>query len=321
MNITVAICTWNRCALLKETLERVARLRIPPGVEWELLVINNNSTDATADTLASFAARLPLRAIFEAEPGLSNARNRAVSEAAGEYILWTDDDVLVDEGWLAAYWEAFKLWPDAAVFGGNIEPWFEGEPPAWLPRVWPRVASAYASRDLGDESIALSHEVIPFGANFAVRAKEQRKYLYDPRLGVRPDNIMGGEETTVIRNMLGDGMTGRWVPQARVRHYIPRARQSIEYLRNYFRGYGEYCARQDVDNKDAKLFGRPRWLWRAAFASELKYHLRRRFSQPEIWIEDLIASSQARGQLRGYHSQAESAETPENLNGKPAVES
>ncbi|MBV9211685.1 MAG: glycosyltransferase family 2 protein [Acidobacteria bacterium] len=297
MNITVAICTWNRCALLKETLERVARLRIPTDIEWELLVVNNNSTDATAETLAAFTSRLPLRTVFESEPGLSNARNRAVSEARGEYILWTDDDVLVDEQWLAAYAEAFKSWPDAAVFGGNIEPWFEGEPPVWLPRVWARVASAYASRDLGDESIALSTEVIPFGANFAVRAREQREYLYDPRLGVRPDNIMGGEETTVIRKMLSDGLTGRWVPQARVRHYIPRARQSIEYLRKYFKGYGEYCARQDADNKDAKLFGRPRWLWREAVASELKYHVRRRLSKPEVWIEDLIASSQARGQL------------------------
>ncbi|MBV9958686.1 MAG: glycosyltransferase family 2 protein, partial [Acidobacteria bacterium] len=231
MNITVAICTWNRCALLEQTLERVAALRIPHGVEWELLVINNNSTDATPATLAAFASRLPLRAVFEAEPGLSHARNRAVHEAAGDYILWTDDDVLVDAEWLAAYSEAFTEWPDASVFGGNIEPWFEGTPPEWLPRVWQRVASAYASRDLGEESVALSTSVMPFGANFAVRTAEQRQCLYDPRLGVRPGSIMGGEETTVIRRLLADGHTGRWVPRARVRHYIPQARQTIKYLR------------------------------------------------------------------------------------------
>ncbi len=309
MNITIAICTWNRCALLKETLEHVARLSIPQGVEWELLVVNNNSTDATDETLASFAGRLPLRTVFEAEPGLSHARNRAVREATGDYILWTDDDVLVDENWLAAYSEAFEQWPDAAIFGGNIEPWFEGTPPDWLPRIWSRVASAYASRDLGEQAIALSQELVPFGANFAVRTAEQRKYLYDPRLGVRPGNIMGGEETTVIRNMMADGIAGRWIPKARVRHYLPQARQSIAYLRKYFKGYGEYCAQQDARHTDAKLFGSPRWLWRAALAAETKYRLRRHLSPPEVWIEDLIASSQSWGQLSGYRAQLETTAT------------
>jgi len=304
MKITVAICTWNRSALLKETLEQAARLSVPQGIEWELLVVNNNSTDATDEVLASFKERLPLRTVFEREPGLSNARNRAAREAAGHYILWTDDDVLVEEGWLKAYAEAFSEWPEAAVFGGNIEPWFAGEPPRWLPRVWSRVASAYASRDLGQQAIPLSQEVMPFGANFAVRTEEQRNYLYDPHLGVRPDSIMGGEETTVIRSMLADGHTGRWVPRARVRHYIPEARQTIAYLRRYFTGYGEYCARHD-DAEDAapRLFGKPRWLWRQAFASELKYRLRRIVSSPEVWIEDLIAASQAWGQLRVHDAQ------------------
>lgn len=308
MNITVAICTWNRCALLEKTLEQVARLSIPQGVEWELLVVNNNSTDATDDVLAAFTERLPLHSVFEAEPGLSHARNRAVREATGDYILWTDDDVLVDEEWLKAYCEAFASWPEAAIFGGNIEPWFAGEPPHWLPRVWSRVASAYASRDLGEQSVALSKDVIPFGANFAVRAAEQRRYLYDPRLGVRPDSIMGGEETTVIRHMMADGITGRWVAGARVKHYIPAARQSIAYLRRYFKGYGEYCAQQDIENADAKLFGRPRWLWRQALAAEMKYRLRRYVSSPEFWIEDLLASSQAWGQLRGYQTQVKATE-------------
>lgn len=308
MNITVAICTWNRCALLEKTLEQAAQLSIPRGVEWELLVINNNSTDATDEVIASFSNRLPLRSVFEGQAGLSHARNRAVQEAAGDYILWTDDDVLVDKEWLAAYQEAFTNWPDAVIFGGNIEPWFEGTPPAWLPLVWERVASAYASRDLGEQAVPLSDEVMPFGANFAVRAREQRKFLYDPRLGVRPDNIMGGEETTVIRQMMSDGITGRWVPAARVRHFIPQARQTIEYLRKYFKGYGEYCAQADAHNTDAKLFGKPRWLWREALAAETKYRLHRRTASPEIWIEDLIASSQAWGQLRGYQAQPKNAD-------------
>lgn len=308
MKITVAICTWNRCALLKETLEQVARLTIPRDVEWELVVVNNNSTDKTRQVLATFASRLPLRTFLEAEPGLSNARNRAVHEATGDYILWTDDDVLVDEQWMAAYCDAFVRWPKAGVFGGNIEPWFTGDPPQWLLCTWRRVASAYASRDLGDQSVTLSETVLPFGANFAVRIEEQRRFLYDPHLGVRPDSIIGGEETTVIKSMLADGVAGRWVPEARVRHYIPEGRQTIAYLRNYYEGYGEYCARQDATTADARLFGAPRWLWREAVTAETKYRLHRLLSQPEVWIQDLIASSQAWGQLRGFRKRLGNAE-------------
>lgn len=312
MKITVAICTWNRCALLKETLEQLARLVIPKGVEWELLVINNNSTDSTDEVLASFVRRLPLRVVMEPEPGLSNARNRAVHEAIGEYVLWTDDDVLVDEQWMTAYAEAFARWPEASIFGGNIKPWFEGTPPKWLVRVWPQVASAYASRDLGEQEVALSRDVMPFGANFAVRMSEQRRYLYDPQLGVRPDSVMGGEETTVIRSMLDDGAKGRWVPEASVRHYIPSSRQTIAYLRKYFEGYGEYCAHHDPSTQEAKLFGTPRWLWRDAFAAETMYRLRRHLSQPEVWIRDLIVSSLAWGQLRGFRATLRVSGTKQN---------
>lgn len=94
---SVAICTWNRAALLRQTLENMTKLLIPPGVEWELLVVNNNCSDATDEVIDSFSARLPIRRVFEAKPGLSNARNAAVRQARGEYVLWTDDDICVEE--------------------------------------------------------------------------------------------------------------------------------------------------------------------------------------------------------------------------------
>lgn len=288
--------------LLKQTLEQAVRLKIPAGVEWELLIIDNNSTDATHGVLASFTSRLPLRRDFEPRPGLSNARNRAVREAHGDYILWTDDDVLVDENWLAEYCDAFRKWPDASVFGGMVEPCFEGTPPPWLPRVFSQVASAYATRDLGAESIPLTHEKIPYGANYAVRTADQVRYTYDPCLGVRPDSNMGGEETTVVRAMLTDGLKGWWVPGARVRHFIPRTRQTTRYLRRYFYGYGQYCGRHVIGSGGVLLFGRPRWMWRQAIESELKYHLRRFVSRPELWIEHLVAASEAWGQMSGYAS-------------------
>ena len=116
MKITVAICTWNRAELLDRTLGEMIGLRVPEGVEWELLVIDNNSTDDTENVVAGFEGRLPVRHVFEPRAGKSHAANTVLREARGDLIVWTDDDVLVDAGWLEAYAHAARDWPDAALF-------------------------------------------------------------------------------------------------------------------------------------------------------------------------------------------------------------
>ena len=107
MHVTVAICTWNRCELLRQALEQLTKISVPSHVTWELLIINNNSVDRTDSVIDSFRSQLPLRRLFEPNHGLSHARNLAVSEARGDYILWTDDDTLVDPNWIKEYVEAF----------------------------------------------------------------------------------------------------------------------------------------------------------------------------------------------------------------------
>ena len=116
MKITVAICTWNRSALLDQTLTRMGDLRIPAGVEWELLIVNNNCTDETDAVIEKHrsARVLPVRRLFESKQGQVHARNHAVSEARGELLIWTDDDVLVPPGWIESYLTTAKMVPSAA---------------------------------------------------------------------------------------------------------------------------------------------------------------------------------------------------------------
>lgn len=291
MQISVAICTWNRATLLDQTLAEMRKLEIPQDIEWELLVVNNNCTDSTDSVIERYSRFLPLRRLFQPSPGLSNARNCAVVAANGELLIWTDDDVLVAPRWLAEYAKAAQEWPEAIFFGGPVEPWFEGEPPSWLQSVWPRVSGAYAVIDFGKEPIPLDYLHIPFGANFAVRTEQQKKRRYDHRLGVAPGKRMGGEETDVIWQMLDDGIKGRWVPTASVRHFIPSARQTLGYLQTYYRATGEYWHYNKKEPDCPMLFGRPRWAWRGAVQSEIRYLVRRLFSTPEVWIEDFISAT------------------------------
>ncbi|MBV9928475.1 MAG: glycosyltransferase family 2 protein [Acidobacteria bacterium] len=288
MRFTVAVCTWNRAALLSRALERLARVQQPAG-EWELLVVNNNSDDDTERVLDSFESRLPLRRAFEPEQGLSHARNRAVEQAAGEYIVWTDDDALVGENWLAAYGRAVERYPDAAFFGGPIRPRFEGTPPRWLSSAWREVGVAFAARDLGEEPFELAVGRLPFGANYVIRAREQRQFPYDPALGRRRDGGAVGEETAVLRAVLAAGGTGRWVPDAPVEHWIPKERQTTRYLREYYALQGKTFVKTDAG---------PLRLWCGILYAESAYALARLGGDPRRWLKPLVKASLLRGSAR-----------------------
>lgn len=302
MFVTVAICTRNRCDALERTLRSLAAIVVPSDSSWEIIVVDNASSDATPDVVASFETTLPVRRVMEARVGLSHARNAAVAASRGEYILWIDDDVLVDTGWLAAYHDAFHQWPEAAFFGGPIVPLFEGDSPAWLEGALPHIGNAYAALDLGDLPIALTESTLPFGANLVVRSAEQRECAYDPALGRRGTLLYAGEEWAVLQELLKRGASGRWVPGARVRHVIPAARQSVRYLRRYYVGNGSSLAHHRHVEGEAMLFGRPRWAWREAVTQEAAYRLRRLYSPSSVWSPHLKRASIAWGLLRSPRS-------------------
>ncbi len=164
MKISVAICTWNRSRLLTQTLTNFVELTIPESVEWELIVVDNNSTDDTKQVIQRFADKLPIRYLFENQQGHSYSRNAAVQSATGELILWTDNDVIVDPGWLAAFADGANRYPAASFFGGKIEPVFETARPQWLAWQLEKCKSVYAARDLGNDAFELKPDQFPYGA-------------------------------------------------------------------------------------------------------------------------------------------------------------
>ncbi|MDB4870305.1 MAG: glycosyl transferase family 2 [Gemmatimonadales bacterium] len=297
--ISVVICTWNRGRLLRKTLEQMTRLIIPPGAVWELVVVNNNSSDDTDSVLREFEGKLPVVRLFEPTAGKSYAANLAVREAKGEYIVWTDDDVLVEPDWLQAYVTAFAMWPDASVFGGAIDPWFEQTPPRWLEEVFRQVEEAYAALDYGPTGLAMTHESYPFGANMALKRSAHLMQPFDTRLGPRPKSGIRGEETFLVERLFSLGHTGRWVPEARVRHLIPAERHTLKYLEEYYSGFGEFLGVMTRNNSaGVRVFGRPLWLWKETLLSEVGYRLSRLSQPPTKWILEFKRAKLARGRLR-----------------------
>jgi glucosyl-dolichyl phosphate glucuronosyltransferase len=270
MFVSVAICTWNRSALLRQTLEQMRSLRIPGGITWELLVVNNNCTDDTSTVVASFADSLPVKELLESKIGQSHARNCAVQAALGDYIAWTDDDVLVDPDWLAAYARAMKRWPEAASFGGPIEPLFALEPPGWIRRNIDLLEGAFALRDFGPETRPLGEREQPFGANMAFRADIQRKLPFNGNLGRAGHGHIRGEETEVFNALRQARELGIWVSEARVKHYIPAERLTFAYIWQFFHGGGRTHVRQS-DYAECRCWrGVPRWAVRQCATAAAK---------------------------------------------------
>jgi glucosyl-dolichyl phosphate glucuronosyltransferase len=301
MLVTAAICTLNRAESLRRTLNSLAAMRVPNDLPWEVVVVNNGCTDHTDEIIASFAQQLPIRRELEPQRGISRARNRIVDTAKGEYIVWTDDDVVVDSGWFAAYAEAFRRWPAAAVFGGPIIPRYETPVVEWLRECEHMLHMTYAVRDLGDAPFRLSSKegCHPFGANFAVRAAEQGRCRYDTNLGMAPGRGRLGEETSVIHRILATGAVGYWVPDARVEHCIGRERQTTAYIVRYFAAHAETNAFVGGSKRTGPLyFGVPRWLWRHLAESWLRYCLHRLISPAPVWMEHLKNYGCVKGDFR-----------------------
>ena len=276
VDVSVIVCTRNRAAGLRAMLESACVLAVPPNLCWELLVVDNGSEDGTAATASAFSGRLPLRLVREPVIGLCQARNRGLAEARGRYFCWADDDVRFEPGWLGAYAEAFARHPDAAVFGGRILPELEPPPVGWFARSmheWP-LANMVAYRDMGDSEspIALEGGRIPWGANYAIRAEEQKRHRYNEELGFSPHHKRTGEETDLIYRIMRAGGSGWWVPGACVRHVVPAQRQTRSYLADYYDRAGRTAAflhdKFPGDNASA-VYGPPRFARMSRFGLAL----------------------------------------------------
>jgi glycosyltransferase involved in cell wall biosynthesis len=272
MLVTVAVCTWNRAGLLDRTLARLRELRVPAGAAWELVVVNNNCTDHTDEVIARHAAALPLRRIAEPTPGLSFARNAALAAAAGEYLLWTDDDVLVEPDWLI---EAVAAMDGFAADGffGRVFPWWEpGRPPVWYD---PLFDGMFALLDLGPESfVAGPNGPLGVGANHGFRTAALRSLGgYRTDLGVTAGKGGGGEDLDVFNRAGAAGLELVYAARAVVRHYVPADRCTKRFYRRYTWNGSRHHLRMLRDEARGlpAVLGIPRYFYRLTLRHVCEY--------------------------------------------------
>jgi glycosyltransferase involved in cell wall biosynthesis len=234
---TVIIATHNRADDLRETLASLAALSTEEP--WELLVVDNNSTDATPQVVAEATAAFPvdLRYIFEGEQGRCAALNAGIRAARGDVIVTTDDDVRVEPNWLD---QARAALGDLGCdyVGGKVLPVWSGTRPEWLPNREGRHWAVLALLDYGDQPLEFERRV-PLGVNMAFRRDAfSRAGLWDNRVGRKAGTLLGQEVREWGLRARAAGLRGFYAPGMMVRHVIPPERLSKRYFRRWFYWHG-----------------------------------------------------------------------------------
>ena len=259
MKITVIVCTYNRCDSLAKTLETVASSRLPNTVEWEVLVVDNNSNDQTREVVDEFCRRYPrrVRYVFEPLQGLCRARNAGIREARGDILAFVDDDVTVEPTWLQNLTASLHdgQWVGA---GGRIRAERDFSPPRWLALDGPySMGGVLVLFDRGDKAGEL--DWAPYGTNMAFRREMFEKYGgFRTDLGRCGDDLMSNEDTEFGRRLVSANERLRYEPSAVVYHAVIKTRLRKEYFLAWYYGFGRSLARERGRGPD--IWGIPR-LW------------------------------------------------------------
>ncbi len=230
IRLSVVIATYNRGAQLLRTLHSLLRQTLPAR-DWEAVVVNNCSTDDTADIVKGFIAEHPglhFRLVEEGRQGLSYARNRGIAESRGDYIVFIDDDVELNDGFAAAYYDFFEAHPDAMAAGGRVSPLYETERPEWMSRYTERPIAGTLDKGIRTKPFGRGY---PTGCNMAFRASVfVRIGLFDTELGRTGSNPLGGEEKEFFGRLRKTGDKVWYVPGAMTRHIIPASKLTDDYF-------------------------------------------------------------------------------------------
>jgi glycosyltransferase involved in cell wall biosynthesis len=319
-SVSIAIATHNRAALLSQTLDALARQRWPRE-GFEIVVADNRSTDGTrqvVETAAAASGAPPIRYLYVADPGKSYAVNAALRIAAGDLLLFTDDDVVPEPQWIERMVGALEE-TGADFAAGRILPRWEAPPPPWMS---PPLYGVLAIPDNGVERLAIglnTNQIMPIGANMGLRRSVvERVGGLRGDLGKLDGTLRTGEDHEFFLRMIHAGCRGVYEPTAVVHHFVPRVRLERGYFRRWLYQNGQDVSKLETAYTPtvARLAGVPRYLWRqaaldalATIRASLAFDDRRRFASllRVIWFAGYLREAWTRGRSAAAVDRARSA--------------
>ena len=276
MKLNVIIPTYNRAKLLVKTLQSVENADVPPNLEIEITVVNNNSSDETEkivkDLQPSFK-KIKLNYLFEPEQGRSVAVNTGIGQADGDLVAMIDDDIQIKKNWFVEIEKIFSQRGDEIDFiGGKVLPIWEIEPPDWV-RSIKDVGICW--RDYGEEEWQYSTETPILTGGHAVLKKKifAEIGLYAEELGVKKKNLASCEDDVMFDKLLEAGKKGIYSPKLVVHHYVSAHRLTKNYYRQWHFGAGmswDLVEQNYKPYQGAKILRVPRYLYKEAGSGVLR---------------------------------------------------
>jgi glycosyltransferase involved in cell wall biosynthesis len=267
VDLSVVICTHNRSQLLRPALKHLLGQQTG-GLAIEIIVIDNNSTDDTAEVVRELIRDTPVEMhyCFEAAQGISHARNAGWRMARSGIVAFTDDDVTVAPDWVAKIAAAFARRPEADCVGGKVLPDWPAPPPSWLTaRHW----APLAILDYGETPLTLGHDDprCLVGANFAIRRGAlERLGGFSPAVQRVKDGIGSIEDHEFLLRMWSAGGKAVYEPDVVVVAPIDTVRMQKAYHRKWHQGHGHFHAvmRSPVVEQSSagRLFDVPAYMYR-----------------------------------------------------------
>lgn len=250
--ISVILCTYNRDKYIYNVLKSVAENDYPHD-QYEVVLVNNNSTDGTENECRRFQADYPdirFRYFLETNQGLSYARNCGIRNAQGDLLAYVDDDATVNPEYLWTYSDFFTHHPEAVAAGGPILPVYETEEPEWMTHYTRQLITGKLF--LGNNQREFPRGAFPGGGNACYRKSVfDTVGLFNVELGRKGNSLIGAEEKDLFDKMTTHGMHFYYLPNAILYHIIPPHKLTQDYFDRltYSIGVSERYRTQQISRK------------------------------------------------------------------------
>jgi L-malate glycosyltransferase len=241
--LTVMMATRNGASTLPIVFDAYVELHAPQG-GWSIVVADNGSTDETKDIINAYAGRLPLSYVYEPAPGKNQALNTALPAAAGDLVVFTDDDIVPRADWLQQFRAAADTHVDFDMFGGRIQPRWPAPPEPWILTLVPLSIVYGISPDLASGPVGRQWL---FGANMAVRKTIfDRGYRFDPRIGPSGTDYAQGSEAELTLRLDRAGCRAWFCSDAVAEHMIRADHLTEDWILGRARRYGRGRIRREL---------------------------------------------------------------------------
>jgi glycosyltransferase involved in cell wall biosynthesis len=262
IRIDVIIATYNRCGLLRITLDSLLKAHVPSGLDVTVVVVDNNSTDDTRAVAQAYEPKFQgrLKYILEQHQGKSYALNAGIAGTNGDLVGMIDDDEQVDVRWFEVVHEWFSR-SDIDFIGGPYKPTWEIKPPEWLPTNYPAVIGRID--EINEvRTFGVDYPGMLLGGNAVIRrAIFEQIGPYSTSLGPAKNRLLRGEDDDMYERLIAAEARGKYVPDLIIYHYIPASRLTKSYHRSwcFWKGVSRSIEARQRREQVPHVFGVPRY--------------------------------------------------------------